>query len=86
MKLIMMLQFLKQSKKDRLTLRADGKRSLKCHIDAAFALHPDYKRHTGAVTTMEEGDIIYICTTEFSSQLIKLRRRKLKLNSAQWII
>jgi hypothetical protein len=41
-----------KTKRDRLTLRADGKRTLKWHVDAAFAVHPDYKSHTGAVMTM----------------------------------
>jgi len=52
MKLVRMVQFLKQTKNDRLALRADGKRTLKWHVDAAFAVHPDYKSHTGAVMTM----------------------------------
>ena len=37
-KLHQMLQFLKQTVKDKLTLRADGSGHLKWHCDAAFSL------------------------------------------------
>ena len=57
MKLIRMMKFLKQTTTDRLTLRADGSKSLKWHVDAAFAVHPDFKSHTGATMTMGDGAI-----------------------------
>ena len=41
-KLCQMLQVLKQSVKDKLSLKADGSRHLKWHCDAAFALHDDF--------------------------------------------
>jgi hypothetical protein len=47
-----MMKFLNQPKNDKLTLRADGTKKLKWHIDAAFASHPDFKSHTGATLTM----------------------------------
>ena len=43
--------------KDKLTLRADGSGSLKWHCDAAFALHNDFRSHTGSTFTMGDGAI-----------------------------
>jgi hypothetical protein len=60
MKLTKMMKFLKQTRKDKLTLKADGSRNLKWHIDAAFAIHPDFKSHTGAIMTMGSGAITSI--------------------------
>ena len=52
-----MLQFLKQTVKDKLTLRADGSGCLKWHCDAAFALHNDFSSHTGSTFSMGDGAI-----------------------------
>ena len=60
MKLTKMMKFLNQTKNDKLTLRADGTKKLKWHIDAAFAIHPDFKSHTGATLTMGNGAITSI--------------------------
>ena len=51
-----------------LTLSAKSLTTLKWFIDAAFAVHPDYKSHTGSSMTMGEG-----CMQSMS--------RKQKLNS-----
>jgi hypothetical protein len=59
-KLVRMMKYLKQTKKDRLTLRADGSKTLKWHVDAAFAVHPDFKSHTGATMSMGKGAITSI--------------------------
>ena len=42
---------------DKLTLRADGSGHLKWHCDAAFALHNDFRSHTGSLFTMGDGAI-----------------------------
>jgi Ser-tRNA(Ala) deacylase AlaX len=60
MKLTKMMKFLNQTKNDKLALRADDTKKLKWHIDAAFAIHPDFKSHTGATLTMGEGAITSI--------------------------
>ena len=52
-----MLQFLKQTVKDKLTLRADGSVCLKWHCDSAFTLHNDFRSHTGSTLLMGEGAI-----------------------------
>ena len=56
-KLCQMLQFLKQTAKDKLTLRADSSGCLKWHCDAAFALHSDFRSHTGSTFLMGDGAI-----------------------------
>ena len=59
-KLVRMMKFLKQTQSDVLTLRADGSKTLKWHVDAAFAVHPDFRSHTGATMTMGKGAITSI--------------------------
>ena len=51
----------KQTAKDRLTLRADGSAILKWYVDASFPVHPDFKSHTGVAMTMGKGAITSIC-------------------------
>ena len=38
--------------------------SLKWHVDAAFAVHPDYKSHSGGSLTMGKGSINTISTKQ----------------------
>ena len=52
-----MLQFLKQTVKDKLTLRADGVGHLEWHCNAAFGLHNDFRSHTGSTFLMGDGAI-----------------------------
>ena len=55
-----MVRYLKQTSKDILTLKADDAATLHWHVDAAFAVHPDFKSQTGATLTMGQGDITAI--------------------------
>ena len=57
MKLTRMMQFLNQTKDDCLTLEADDSGIILWHVDAAFAVHPDYKSQSGAIMTMGKGAI-----------------------------
>ena len=52
-----MLQFLKQTVKDKLTLRVDGSGHLKWHCDTVFTLHDDFRSHTGSTSMMGDGAI-----------------------------
>jgi hypothetical protein len=52
MNLVKMMRYLKGSAEDLLTLKADGSEMIKWYTDASFAIHPDYRSHTGAVMTM----------------------------------
>ena len=56
-KLIRYLQYVKRTRDDVLTLSADNLHVLKWYVDASFAVHPDFRSHTGAVMTYGEGAI-----------------------------
>ena len=56
-KLIRMMKYLNGTQDERLTLRVDDLRVVKWYVDASFAVHPDFKSHTGAVMTMGKGAI-----------------------------
>ena len=60
-KLVRMMKFLIHTREDRLTLQADGTRNLYWHVDASFAVHPDYKSHTGATFSMGKGTATHLC-------------------------
>ena len=51
------MQYVKRTWKDVLTLSADKLQVIKWYVDASFAVHPDFKSHTGAVMTMGEGAV-----------------------------
>ena len=57
-KLIRMLGFLKGTRNDVISLEVDDSQILRWYIDAAFAIHPDMKSHTGSVFTLGKGAII----------------------------
>ena len=46
-KLIQLLKFLNGTRDDVLTLSADSLGTIKWYVDASFAVHPDFKSHTG---------------------------------------
>ena len=54
-KLIKMMKMLKGTAKDVLTLTADNLNVLNWHFDASFAVHQDYKSHSGGSMTMGRG-------------------------------
>ena len=54
-KLVRMMKWLKYTAQEGLTLKADDTHIVKWHVDAAFAVHPDFKSHTGAVMSLGKG-------------------------------
>ena len=64
MKLCLMIRFLKQTVKNKLTLTVDGSRHLKWHCNAAFVLHDDFQSHTGSTFTMGKGAITSLSRKE----------------------
>ena len=56
-KLLRVMKFLEHTKTDVLTLSADGSNALHWYWDASFAVHQDYKSHTGGTFTMGKGAI-----------------------------
>ena len=56
-KLVRLMSYLSKTKDETLTLKANGTNEIKWWIDAAFAVHPDMRSHTGAVMTLGEGAV-----------------------------
>jgi hypothetical protein len=64
MKLKRMLEFLKTTKQDALTLEANNYGKITWHLDAVFGVHNDYKSHTGAIMTLGKGCFQTISTKQ----------------------
>ncbi len=56
-KLYRLMNFLKRTKNDCLTLEANGSSHVIWSLDAAFAVHPDMKGQLGGIMTMGKGAI-----------------------------
>ena len=56
-KLVRMMKYLNGTRRKVLTLSADNLRIIKWYVDASFAVHDDYKSHTGAVMTFGNGAV-----------------------------
>jgi hypothetical protein len=54
-KLMKVMKYLNGIKGENLTLSADDLRVVKWYVDASFAVHPDFKSHTGAMMTLGKG-------------------------------
>lgn len=63
-KLCKVMGFLKTTQDDVLTLEAEKEMTIMWHIDASFAVHPDFKSHTGATMTLGRGCIQSISTKQ----------------------
>ena len=59
-KLVRMMKYISQTWNDRLTLECDNDMTAKWYVDASFAVHPDFRSHTGASMTLGKGSIINI--------------------------
>ena len=59
-KLVRVMKFLQQTSDDQLTLKADGSHILIWSVDSAFAVHEDFRSHTGGALTMGKGAITSI--------------------------
>lgn len=63
-KLKRMMNFLKTTINDVMKLSADDTQTIKWFVDAAFAVHPDFKSHTGAVMQLGNGAIQCVSTKQ----------------------
>jgi hypothetical protein len=54
-KLICLLKYVNGTRDDVLRLKADSLQVIKWYVDASFAVHPDFKSHTGATMTFGSG-------------------------------
>jgi Reverse transcriptase (RNA-dependent DNA polymerase) len=56
-KVTRLLKYLNGTRKERLKLTADNINIVKWYVDASFAVHPDFKSHTGACMTLGKGAV-----------------------------
>jgi hypothetical protein len=49
------MKYLNGTRSEYLTLSVDDLRVVKWYVDASFAVHPDFKSHTGAVMMLGKG-------------------------------
>ena len=57
MKLVRMMNFLKATQDDCLTLKSNGTRKIEWSIDTAFGVHADMRSHSGVTMSMKKGAI-----------------------------
>ena len=70
-KVVRMMRYLHSTKKWHKTLKADSLNIIKHYVDASFAVHPDFKSHTGSMMTMGDG-----------AMLVKSSKQKLNSRSS----
>jgi hypothetical protein len=63
-KLTRVMRFLRGTINDPLTLEADNLSLIKWWIDAAYAVHPDMKSHTGGTMTLGKGSPYSACVKQ----------------------
>jgi hypothetical protein len=56
-KLLRLLKYINGTRKEKLILTADNLHVIKWYVDASFAVHPDFKSHTGGMMTMGGGAV-----------------------------
>ena len=70
-KLVRLIRYLHSTKGWHKTLRADSLKIIKHYVDASFAVHPDFRSHTGSTMTMGDG-----------AMLVKSSKQKLNSRSS----
>ena len=63
-KLVKMMNFLKATKDDIAVMSADDSTTIIWHVDASFAVHKDFRSHTGATMSLGLGTICSISTKQ----------------------
>jgi hypothetical protein len=63
-KLVKIMNFLKATQNEVASMSADDTQSIKWYVDAAFAVHKDYKSHTGATMSLGNGIICSMSTKQ----------------------
>ena len=56
--LLRLMKYLNGTKKHKLVLSADDLQVIKWYVDAAFAVHPDFKSHTGGTMSYGKGTVM----------------------------
>ena len=70
-KLIRLMKYLKATRRDKMRIRADDLTVVKWYVDASFAVHPDFRSHTGGYMKFGDG----IGTIQSVSRKQKLNTR-----------
>ena len=60
-KLVRMMKYLNATRNLKHTMKASDLHTVKWHVDASFAVHPDFKSHTGGTMTFGEGSVLSHC-------------------------
>jgi hypothetical protein len=63
-KLIKLMTFLKATHNEVPSMSADDTQTIKWHVDASFAVHNDYRSHTGATLSLGHGVICSVSTKQ----------------------
>jgi hypothetical protein len=63
-KLVKIMLFLKATQDEVTEMKADDTQTIRWYVDAAFAVHKDYKSHTGATMTLGEGVLCSVSTKQ----------------------
>ncbi len=63
-KLLKIMVFLKSTQDEVTSMSADDTQTIQWHVDAAFAVHEDYRSHTGATMTLGKGTICSVSTKQ----------------------
>ena len=89
-KLSRMMNFLFRTKDEVLKFSADGSYKIIWYVDAAFAVHPNMRSHTGAIMTMGKGAIQTISSKQKMKSTERTnhtshRKRTLREPRAQYI-
>jgi len=58
------MRFLNRTQDDVLTLACEENTGIKWYVDAAFAVHHDFRSHTGATMTLGKGSIMAFSTKQ----------------------
>jgi hypothetical protein len=72
-KLVRVMKYLNGTKEENLTLSADDLRVVKWYVDASFAVHPDFKSHTGAMMTLGKGSMQSIASKKTKNECAKCK-------------
>ena len=59
-----MMRYLQGSKEDVLTLECGDDNQVTWHVDAAFAVHKDFRSHSGGTMSMGKGSIMAFSTKQ----------------------
>jgi hypothetical protein len=63
-KLIKLMTFLKTTQDEVPSMSADDTQTIKWHVDASFAVHQEFKSHTGATMSLGHGVICSVSTKQ----------------------